>query len=102
MGKIDYRQLKKSSYELLGREFWTTCNSAKSTEQLTRFINGVLSPSETVMVARRIQAAKRLLNKEPQTKVMKDLNIGQSTVDKVEQWILRADKGTLDMLKKKN
>ncbi|MBU2259294.1 hypothetical protein KKC44_01690 [Patescibacteria group bacterium] len=100
MGKIDYRRLSRNTYTLLGREYWKTCKSASSVEQLTRFMNGLLLPSERVMMARRIQAAKRLLNKEPQTKIMRELNIGQATIDKIEQWLATADKGSKKMLDK--
>ncbi|MBU2213895.1 hypothetical protein KJ996_04650 [Patescibacteria group bacterium] len=81
MGKIDYRRLSKKSYVFLGREFRKTCTSATSVAQLTRFIDGLLLPSERVMFARRIQAARKLLKEDPQTKIMSELNIGQATVD---------------------
>ncbi len=99
MGKIDYRRLTPKKYKLLGKEFWETCMSASSTEELARFFAGALLPSEKVMVVRRIKAAKRILNGEPQTKIISDLHIGKSTVDKVEQWVSKADEGTKKMLK---
>ena len=100
MGKIDYRRLSRKAYSLLGQDFWKTCTSAPSVEQLTQFIDGLLLPSEHVMVARRIKAAKMLLKKESQTTIMRELNIGQATVDKVEQWLAKADESSKKMLGK--
>ena len=99
MGKLDYRRLSRSAYQAMGREFWTTCGKAKNVQELTRLIDGVLLPSERVMITRRLRVAKRILKGDAQTKIMDDLNIGQATVDKVENWLFTADPSTRRILK---
>ena len=98
MAKIDYRRLSNHTYKLLSKEFWKTCFAANSTEELARFFTYVLLPSEKVMVSRRMQAARKILKGEPHDKIIKDLHIGKSTIDRVEQWVIKADESTKKML----
>ncbi|MCK5020599.1 MAG: hypothetical protein KAS32_26505, partial [Candidatus Peribacteraceae bacterium] len=86
----NYRQLKKSEIESLGKLFWNTCKSAKNVDELTRFIEGLLLPSEKIMVARRIKIAKEIIAKKPQTKIQVEMHVGQSTVDSVEEWLAKS------------
>tara|TARA_Y100000310_G_C20412101_1_gene682518 strand:- start:10 stop:312 length:303 start_codon:yes stop_codon:yes gene_type:complete len=99
MGKVDYRKLKREQIKLLGREFWQTCVAAKNTQELTRFLEGLLLPSEKVMMARRIQIAKKILQGATQSEVQSTLGVGQATVDKVEAWLQRAGPETKRLLR---
>lgn len=99
MGKIDYRKLKRAQIELLGREFWQTCTKAKDARELTRFLEGLLLPSEKVMMSRRIQVAKKILQGTSQLEVQRTLGVGQATVDKVEAWLRRAGPETKRLLR---
>tara|TARA_Y100000310_G_C20212210_1_gene591860 strand:+ start:104 stop:403 length:300 start_codon:yes stop_codon:yes gene_type:complete len=87
MGKIDHRRLTRSQYEALGREFFSTCQSARSVKQLSKFLNGMLTPSERIMIARRIRVAKKVLKKQGQVAIQDQLGVGQSTVDTVERFL---------------
>lgn len=87
MGKIDHRHLSKAQYESLGREFSETCHSASSVKNLTTFIDHLLTPSERVMLSRRIRIAKKILQKKGQLQIQDELGVGQSTVDTVERSI---------------
>jgi Trp operon repressor len=98
MPKLDYRKIGKTKYEAFGRQFWKTCMKAKNTQDLTRFIDGLLSPSEKVMVSRRILIAKMLLDKKSTSEIMDQLQVGQSTVAAVARWLDTIDPNTKKIL----
>jgi Trp operon repressor len=99
MGKIDHRHLSRQQYESLGREFWKTCQSAGSVKQLTTFIDHILTPSERVMLTRRIRIAKKLLQKKGQIQIQDEMGVGQSTVDTVERQLEKMGPEEKRMLK---
>lgn len=99
MGKVDYRTLKRRQLQLLGREFWQTCTAARNAKELTRFLEGLLFPSEKVMMARRIQIAKKILRGSTQAEIQSTLGVGQATVDKVEAWLRRTGPETRRLLR---
>lgn len=100
MAKIQYRELQRKTYQALGKELWQTMASAKNVEDLARFIEGALLPSEKVMLARRIRIAKKLLDETPPTTIQSELHVGQSTIETVKQWLFTAEESAKRMLKK--
>ncbi|MDA0376697.1 MAG: Trp family transcriptional regulator [bacterium] len=99
MGKIDHRHLSRQQYESLGREFSKTCQSASSVKNLTTFIDHLLTPSERVMLSRRMRVGKKLLQKKGQLHIQEELGVGQSTVDTVERLLEKMGPGERKILK---
>ncbi|MBT5237441.1 hypothetical protein HOL63_03670 [Candidatus Peregrinibacteria bacterium] len=85
MGKINHRDLSRQEYESLGRELHKTFAKADSVVRLTKFIDLLLTPSERIMLSRRIRIAKKIVQKEGQIHIQEELGVGQSTVDTVER-----------------
>jgi uncharacterized protein YerC len=100
MGKIDYRSLKRQKYEQIGQQFWGTMSSAKNVKELAKFMDGLLSPSEKIMVSRRIQVAKKLIKGKSKFSIQEELQVGQSTVESVKRWLEKAGPETRRMLSK--
>jgi Trp operon repressor len=56
-------------------------------ERQPQLFLSLLTESEKVMIARRVQIAKRLLAGEMQQSIRFDLGVGQATVEAVERWL---------------
>ncbi|MBT3293430.1 hypothetical protein HN512_00130 [Candidatus Peregrinibacteria bacterium] len=100
MGKIDYRSLKRQKYEQIGQLLWGTMSSAKNVRELSKFMEGLLSPSEKIMVSRRIQVAKKLIKGKSKFSIQEELQVGQSTVESVKRWLEKAGPETRRILSK--
>ncbi len=71
--------------ELL-KEFYDFISSLDRKEA-EDFFNDFLTPSEKIILARRLQVVKMLLQGHKQNKVRKKLGVGVSTVQFVQKWI---------------
>ncbi len=64
--------------------------SLRNKEETVEFLIGLLTPSEILMIARRIQIAKMLLEEDNYEVIRKKLKVSHQTINKVEHW-LRGD-----------
>jgi len=88
MAKFDLGKLNsKQKMELLDL-LWTSIEQLKSREEIKNFFKDLLSESESVMLARRIQIAQELLNGKTYQEIMKEFGVGNSTVASVHHWLL--------------
>lgn len=55
-------------------------SSIKDRELLEDFLVGITTPKERAEIAQRIEIIERLLKKEPQHKIAKNLGVGVATV----------------------
>lgn len=86
MGKIQYRKLSPSLRRALEEELRRALLAHRQ-KDLIEFLFDLLLPSERIMLARRVQVAKRLLRGWSYHEVMQDLHVGQDTIQKVDRWI---------------
>jgi len=62
----------------------------RNKEETLEFLIGLLTPSEILMIARRIQIARMLLEEDNYEVIRKKLKVSHQTINKVEHW-LRGD-----------
>ncbi|MBI5156254.1 hypothetical protein HZA45_03200 [Candidatus Peregrinibacteria bacterium] len=86
-GKIDFRRLTPKELQSLETILWATVGAAKNTDSCIVFLKGLLTPSEQVMLARRIQIAKLLLQGATHLSIRQTLGVGWSTIDSVDRWL---------------
>ena len=67
---------------------WTSIAQLETREETKLFFKDLLSESEAIMLARRIEVAKRLLDGESYEKIVADLHVGMETVSKVQRWLV--------------
>jgi len=72
---------------------WTSIAQLKTKDEVKQFFKDLVSESEAIMLARRIEIAKRLLNGESYNKIVLDLNVGMETVNKVQGWLVSGSGG---------
>ena len=88
LGKVSPRQLKKKELQELERIVLDMAEQLIKEKKPELFLD-LLTSSERVMVARRIQAAKMLLLGHSRDQIRKELKIGQTTIENVHDWLTR-------------
>ncbi|MFM2340180.1 MAG: Trp repressor protein [Candidatus Parcubacteria bacterium] len=61
--------------------------TAKTNKQLEKFLEGLLTPSEQIMLGRRIWISRMLLEQKRYDEIGARLHVGPNTVAKVEMWL---------------
>lgn len=77
---------KEERYKIIG-EFYDIVANLKNKNDVFGFFMGLLTPSEALMFARRIQVAIMLLKEESYDNIKKKLGVGDSTIAAVARWL---------------
>lgn len=67
---------------------WTSIAQLETREETKRFFKDLLSESEAIMLARRIEIAKRLLEGESFDNIIRELKVGKDTIGRVQRWLV--------------
>ncbi len=87
MAKVKpYKISKKERFEIIG-DFYQIVTGLKNKKDVVGFFVGLLTPSEAVMFARRIQIAQMLLDNKSIAEIKATLNVGSNTVASVSSWL---------------
>lgn len=87
MAKVKPKQLsEKTLHKFLG-EFYSIITILETKGEVEYFLKELLSTSETVMLARRIQIAKMLLAEFSYNQIREELGSGFGTISSVQRWI---------------
>jgi uncharacterized protein YerC len=81
---------KKERYEMIGN-FYDIVTDLKTKKDVIGFFMGLLTPSEALMFARRIQIAFMLLEEKSYAEIKKELHVGTSTIVSVYNWLFDED-----------
>jgi len=99
-GKVKYSQLsKEEKIKFLG-DFYSTVASLQNREEVKNFLKDLLTLSESVMLARRLQIAMMLLNGDTQDRIRQKLKVGYSTIASVQRWLQAGFGGYEKVLKR--
>ena len=77
---------KKERYRIIG-EFFEIVVNLKNKDDVIGFFIGLLTPSESLMLARRIQVAEMLLEEKSYEEIRKKLRVSFQTIAKVYNWL---------------
>lgn len=87
MGKVQTKNIDKNErYKIIG-DFYEIVTNLRTKNEVIGFFMGLLTPSEALMFARRIQIAKMLLDDKSYDEIRKELKVGLSTVASVSTWL---------------
>jgi len=86
MPKVLPQSIPPKIRKRLLKEFYDFINSL-SRKETEDFFNDFLTPSEKIILSRRLQVVKLLLQGDRQNKVRRKLGVGVSTVQFVQKWI---------------
>jgi uncharacterized protein YerC len=87
MGKVQARLMKKREREVLERDLWEVMRFMGRQKDFDAFLKDLLTKSEILMVARRIGIAQLLLAGFTQRQINHIMEVGFSTIERVEQWL---------------
>ncbi len=66
---------------------WTSIAQLETRDEVKQFFKDLLSESEAIMLARRIEIAKRLLEGESYDNIANKLGVGKDTIGRVQEWL---------------
>lgn len=81
---------KKEKYKIIGN-FFEIVSNLKVKKEVIDFFIGLLTASEALMMARRIQIAQLLLEGENYEIIRKRLKVSNQTITKTDQWLHSGD-----------
>lgn len=91
MAKVKSHEINsKERYKIIGNFFDIIAN-LKSKKEVVDFFMGLLTPSENLMVARRIQIAQLLIEGEGYETIKNKLKVSFQTITKTERWLHSED-----------
>ncbi|NCU42182.1 MAG: hypothetical protein EOM19_05720 [Candidatus Moranbacteria bacterium] len=77
-------------YKQVG-EFLECVQNLKQKNEIINFFVGLLTPSELLMVARRIYIGRRLLEKATYDEIRDEIGVGYTTIANIERWLYKGD-----------
>ena len=96
MAKIKPHQIDSKQKYVAIDNLFEVISALKTKKEIVDFFLGLFSPSESLMLARRIQIAKLLLDGANYEDIRKTLGVGNSTIQKTDLWLHGGDdKNTL-------
>lgn len=95
MAKFDWRQLSKRDRKLITEELVAVIGAAPDKKALDQLLHNLLTPSEIIMIGRRILIAEALLEGKTYREIHDKLKLGMSTVLLVEKWLQSAQEKKL-------
>jgi uncharacterized protein YerC len=91
MAKIKPHQINSKQKYIAIDNLFEVISALKTKQEIVNFFLGLFSPSESLMLARRIQIAKLLLDGLNYKDIRKALGVGNSTIQKTDLWLHGGD-----------
>jgi TrpR-related protein YerC/YecD len=88
MSKVNPRTLDANSKMKYLGLLWTSIAQLETRDEVKRFFKDLLSESEAIMLARRIEIAKRLLEGRSYDDIAEELKVGKDTIGRVQRWLV--------------
>jgi uncharacterized protein YerC len=90
MAKVKVYSINKEEKLRIIGDFFDVVAALKTHKEVAQFFTGFLTASEALMMARRIQIIRMLLEEVPKEVIRKKLRVSHQNVDRIEHW-LRGD-----------
>ena len=87
MSKKNLRKISVDDRKKCLDILWTCSASLKTREEVKNFFKDLLTPSESIMLGRRLQIAKMLLEGKSYGFIGESIGAGRSTIASVHQWL---------------
>lgn len=100
MSKIKIHQIDKSERVRIVGELLDVVSGIKSRDEMFELLFRLMTPSEVIMLARRLQIAKLLLDEKSYEDIRKKLGVSHRTIADVEGW-LRENEKRIDLLRRR-
>ena len=92
MAKVKVHALSQQETQKIVGDFLHLISCLKTKQEIIGFFIGLMTPSEALMFARRIQIAKALLQEKNSYEIIrKKLKVSFQTVTKIDRWLHSGD-----------
>jgi TrpR-related protein YerC/YecD len=99
MAKVKPHEIDKKEKQEAITGFFKVVERLKNKNEMLNFFLGLLTSSEALMLARRIQIAQLILDEKSYEEIQKQLKVGTQTIHRTDQWINNGDDKTTHWLK---
>lgn len=99
-GKVKYNQLTDFEKKKFLGEFYSMVALLKNRDEVKNFFKDLLTLSEVVMISRRIQIARMLLEGESYEEIKSKLRVGCGNISQVEKWLNNGFGGYREIIKR--
>lgn len=100
MTQVSRRPLEKEIQERIFEVFWQTVVNVRNPRQAQDFFDDFLSPTEKIMLAKRLSIALMLLKGFDYKSIEDTLKVSSTTIKAVNLWIKHGGKGGKSLLQK--
>jgi TrpR-related protein YerC/YecD len=98
MAKRKIYEVDQKQRERMMNDFFEIVSKMKTKKDAENFFKDILTPSETLMLTRRIEIAKMLLAGFSYADIKKSLKVGDNTINYVNRWLFSGFGGYLKEL----
>lgn len=96
--KVRYNELSEIEKKKYLGEFYSVIAQLKTRDEVKKFFKDLLFLSEVVMLSRRIQIAKMLMEGETHDNIRIKMKVGFGTIAGVERWLKEGFGGYKEMI----
>lgn len=100
MPKVKVHQIEKKERFRIVAELLDVVTGIKSRNEMFELLFRLMTPSEVIMLARRLQIAKMILDDKGYEEIAKRLHVSHRTIADVEGWLRENDKRA-DLVRKR-
>lgn len=100
--KVRYYELSDIEKKKYLGEFYSVIAQLKTRDEVKKFFKDLLFLSEVVMLSRRIQIAKMLMEGETHDEIRMKMKVGFGTISGVERWLKDGFGGYKEMIGRYN
>lgn len=100
MAKVKPHDIDKNKKKEAIEDLVNTIEKLKTKNETVNFLFGLLTPSEILMMARRIQIANLLVEDKSYFDIMEELKTSSQNIHRVDRWLNNCDEKTSIWLKK--
>ncbi len=88
-----YSKISNKEKVVLFTEFCEALSVLNNSQEISEFLTDLLTKQESTMLAKRIKAAKLLIQGKNYREIQNRLKISQGTIAKINQWLMEAGEG---------
>lgn len=87
MGKIKAHEIDSREKHKITGDLFEIILNLKLRKEVVDFFVGLITPSELLMLARRIRIARELLKEKSYFEIRKELKVGNDTIFRTDKWL---------------
>lgn len=102
MAKVKIYSMDKKEKQGIIDDLFEIFVELKTKNEVFSFLLGLFTPSEVVMIARRIQVVKMIIDEKSYDEIREKLKVSNQTITKMEHWLRGDDEKTEFIIRKIN